>query len=242
MGILADQIIGVESGGNPNARNPRSSATGAGQFISSTWLSTVAKHRPDLVEGKSPDEILALRTDPVLSKQMTEAYAADNGQILTGAGLPVTPGTTYLAHFAGPQGAVKVLQADPNAPIGDVLGAKAVEANPFLKSMTVSGLVSWADKKMGAPAAPAPVQHNSPLPTLASAPSAHAQTAALPPVFPTSPQASPASPAMGGLAQPTSDYFSLTPAQASVNPNELPIVAMKRRLAAMAPRYGRGFS
>lgn len=33
---LEDQIIGAESGGNPTAKNPRSSATGAGQFIDST--------------------------------------------------------------------------------------------------------------------------------------------------------------------------------------------------------------
>ena len=37
-----DQLVGwivrVESGGNARARNPLSSATGLGQFISSTWL------------------------------------------------------------------------------------------------------------------------------------------------------------------------------------------------------------
>jgi hypothetical protein len=48
---------------------------------------------------------------------MTEAYANQNQAILSKAGVPVTPGTTYLAHFAGPGGAVKVLQADPNAPV-----------------------------------------------------------------------------------------------------------------------------
>jgi hypothetical protein len=237
MAVLADQIINVESGGNANARNPRSTATGAGQFINSTWLATVAKHRPDLVEGKSPSEILSLRSDPALSRQMTEAYASDNGQILTGAGVPVTPGTTYLAHFAGPQGAVKVLQADPNAPVGDVLGAKAVEANPFLRNMTVSGLVSWADKKMGAPAAPA----NSPASTLASAPSAQAQTAALPPVFPGTAPASPAAGFAGAQQQPqTADFWSRMPAQASISPDEMPLIR-RQKIAALTPRYGKGY-
>lgn len=146
---LIDQIIGVESGGRANARNPRSSAGGLGQFVDATWLSMLAKHRPDL-QG-SREQLLALKFDPDLSKAMTAAYAADNGSILQNAGLPVTPGNTYLAHFAGPQGAVKVLSADPSAPVASVLGDQAVNANPFLKGMTVADLQGWVSRKMGQP-------------------------------------------------------------------------------------------
>lgn len=146
---ISDRILSVESGGDPNARNPRSSAYGAGQFIESTWIDTLAKHRPDLITGKSREELLTLRADPALSKEMTAAYASDNGAALTAAGLPVTPGTAYLAHFAGPKGAVGVLNADPAAPVGSVLGEGAVRANPFLKNMTVGDLRAWADRKMG---------------------------------------------------------------------------------------------
>lgn len=162
MGLI-DQIIGVESGGNATAKNPRSSATGAAQFISSTWLDTVGRHRPDLVQGRSPEEILALRNDPKLSAEMAAAYAADNGKILSQAGHEVTPGSTYLAHFAGPQGAVSVLGADPGASVAQILGPAVVKANPFLANMTAGDLRAWADKKMGgsapqpaaAPATPA---------------------------------------------------------------------------------------
>lgn len=154
---LIDSIIGAESGGDPNARNPNSSATGAGQFIAGTWLDTIKAARPDLAQGKSDPELLALRSDPNLSREMTEAYAAQNGAILSKAGLPVTPGTTYLAHFAGPQGAVSVLNADPSAPVASVMGAAAMKANPFLQGMTVGDLRAWADRKMGgAQPAPAP--------------------------------------------------------------------------------------
>lgn len=155
---LTDQIIGAESGGDSNARNPNSSASGVGQFIDSTWLSMLAKHRPDLVDGRSRDELLTLKSDPNLSRDMTAAYAADNAGILTKAGLPVTPGTTYLAHFAGPKGAVGILNADPGTPVDAVLGRAAVAANPFLKGKTASDLAAWADRKMGdkgaGPAAP----------------------------------------------------------------------------------------
>jgi hypothetical protein len=148
MGLI-DSIIGAESGGDPNARNPNSSASGAGQFIDSTWLDTIKAARPDLAQGKSDQELLSLKTDPDLSRQMTEAYAAQNGAILAKAGHPVTPGTTYLAHFAGPQGAVSVLNADPNALVSSVLTPGAVKANPFLQGMTVADLRAWADRKMG---------------------------------------------------------------------------------------------
>lgn len=115
------------------------------------------QHRPDLVEGKSPDELLALKSDPQLSREMTAAYAADNGQVLSKAGFDPTPGNSYLAHFAGPQGAVKVLSADPNAPVASILGEAAVKANPFLQGMTAADLQAWASRKMGgAPQQPAP--------------------------------------------------------------------------------------
>ncbi|MGE0056234.1 MAG: hypothetical protein AB7S74_18725 [Hyphomicrobium sp.] len=178
---LIDSIIGAESGGNPNAKNPNSSATGLGQFIASTWLDTLSRERPDLVAGKSRDEILALRNDPDLSRQMTEAYAAQNGKIISNAGFEANPGNTYLAHFAGPQGAVKVLSADPNAPVEAVLGPQAVAANPFLKGMTAAGLQAWAAKKMGAapqlamatntPASPAAPPAATPQPAPIFAPS-----------------------------------------------------------------------
>lgn len=145
MGLI-DQIISVESGGK-NAANPNSSAAGPGQFINSTWLDMLAKHRPDLTGSR--DELLALKSDPALSREMTAAYAGDNAGILSKSGLPVTPGTQYLAHFAGPQGAVGILNADPSTPAGTILGAGVVKANPFLAKMSAGDLAAWADRKMG---------------------------------------------------------------------------------------------
>lgn len=192
---LVDSIIGLESGGNPLAQNPNSSAGGLGQFIDSTWLDMLAKHRPDLVQGKSPQELLALKSDADLSKQMTDAYAADNQAILSKSGLPVTPGTTYLAHFAGPQGAVSVLSANPNAPVESILGASAVKANPFLQGMTAGDLRAWADRKMGG-AAPVQTAQASPpgVPTAipSQAPSPVAAPLSLPKRAPTAqPEAAP---------------------------------------------------
>ena len=165
------QILGNESGGNPNAKNPNSSAYGAGQFINSTWLDTISEARPDLIAGKSQAEILALRADPILSREMTDFYANKNGKILTQAGQEASPGNTYLAHFAGPGGAVKVLGAAPDAPVSSILGMEAVKANPFLANMTASDLKSWASRKMGGPQAQNTTQQaaqGAPVPSLSN--------------------------------------------------------------------------
>lgn len=175
---LTDQIIGAESGGDPNSQSQTSSASGPGGFIDSTWLSTLKAHRPDIADGADDSTLLALKHDPQLAAEMTGAYAGDNQAVLSKAGLPVTPGTTYLAHFAGPGGAVKVLQADPDASVSDILGPAVVKANPFLAGMTAQGLQAWAAKKMGASvpvagaqsqAAPAPATAQPPAPPVAPA-------------------------------------------------------------------------
>jgi hypothetical protein len=156
-------ILSRETNGDPNARNPRSSAAGLGQFIDSTWLDMLSRHRPDLAQGRSPAELLSLKSDPSLSIEMTKAYAADNNAKLAKAGLPVNAGTTYLAHFAGPDGAVRVLSAQPDTPVAQLLDAKAIAANPHIQGMTAADLAAWAagNRKVGNPTKPS----NAPKPT-----------------------------------------------------------------------------
>lgn len=154
---FVDRIIGIESGGRADAKNPNSSATGAGQFISSTWLGMVRKYRPDLMNGRTNGEVLALRNDYALSREMTRLYAQENANFLATQGLAQTPGNIYLAHFLGPRGAAQVLKAAPGASIESIVGPDAVKANGFLSGKTAGWVVSWADKKMGgAKAASAP--------------------------------------------------------------------------------------
>src|SRR5688572_18381619 len=145
---IADKIIGIESGGDRYARNPRSSAAGAGQFIASTWLATVKKHRPDVAAGKTDAQLLQLRFDPDLSREMTDAYAADNNAFLKARGISPTEGNTYLAHFAGPQGAA-ALHANPAASVEATLGRGAIAANPFLRGKTGQDVIDWAHRKAG---------------------------------------------------------------------------------------------
>lgn len=240
---LVDSIIGAESGGNPSAQNPNSSAGGLGQFIDSTWLAMLKQERPDLIEGRSPQELLALKSDPALSRQMTEAYANQNGQILSKAGFEANPGNTYLAHFAGPQGAVKVLSADPTAPVESILGPQAVAANSFLRGMTAGDLQAWAARKMGG-AAQQPAAKPAPASPVA------APTAPLPiapqaaPIFAAAPEPAPQQQASA------SSYFGQVPAEQAIQaapilaPQRRPVDISKLRAALAAagsrPIFGRG--
>lgn len=145
---LAARIVRAERGGDPTAQAPTSSAAGAGQFIKGTWLRLIKGNAPDLAKGKSDAELLALRSDPVLSRRMVDAYAAENRTELAAAGLPTDDGALYLAHFAGAAGAKAVLSADPQTPVKDLLSADAVKANSFLSGMTAGDLRKWATDKV----------------------------------------------------------------------------------------------
>ncbi|MER8793970.1 hypothetical protein NKH75_07145 [Mesorhizobium sp. M0984] len=149
VNVVTDKIIGVESGGDANAENPNSSASGVGQFLDSTWVQTVRQHRPDIAAGKSAAQLIALKKDRTLGREMTKAYQQDNADYLANRGEATTPGNIYLAHFLGPGGAVNVLKADPNTPIVNVVGQDVVRANPFLAGKTVADTIAWSDKKIG---------------------------------------------------------------------------------------------
>lgn len=150
-GGLVDKIIGIESGGDPSAKNPLSSATGLGQFIESTWLDMFQRYFPDRAATMSREAILALRTEAALSRQMIELYAAENTKLLQQAGVRFDETAQYLAHFLGPQGAIAVLSANANTAVTDILGSDAVNANPGILGGGASAgdVIAWAERKIG---------------------------------------------------------------------------------------------
>jgi hypothetical protein len=158
VSVLAERIIAIESHGDQNLRNKRSSATGAGQFLDDTWLEAVRKHRRDLLQGRSEKEVLELRRDAELAREIVSRLVEQYATMLSKRGLPITPGSLYLTYFAGPAGAMALLSGAETADAASLMASadatgrttreKLVSANPFLKVLTVGDLKNWADHKM----------------------------------------------------------------------------------------------
>ncbi len=161
INAVVERIIGVESNGDPTAKNDHSSATGPGQFLNKTWLGLIRAYRPDLTRGRSESEILELRREAKLAREITKRFVERNAAMMRQRGLPVTAGTVYLAHFAGGAGAVAILSAPENADAALVMAnadatgrskrEQIIKANPFLEHLTVADLKIWADRKMRGP-------------------------------------------------------------------------------------------
>jgi murein DD-endopeptidase MepM/ murein hydrolase activator NlpD len=145
---LINRIINVESGGNASAANPLSSAAGLGQFISTTWTRMIRSYRPDIANSMNGADVLNLRYDPTLAREMLQNLTAENEADLRRAGHVPTAGNLYLAHFLGSAGAVQVLNAPLETPIENVVGYGVVSANPFLYGRDAGWTVNWAERKM----------------------------------------------------------------------------------------------
>ena len=136
------KIIQIESGGNPNAQNPLSSAGGLAQFTDTTWASVMRAH-PEL--NLTPNG----KKDPEQAKRALVAFRQDNQSYLAKHGVPINDATTYAAHFLGAGGAVQALRNPDGAAMVDVVGPGVIQANPQLRSMTVGDFKQWLSNKMG---------------------------------------------------------------------------------------------
>ncbi len=132
-------IAGQESGGDNNAKNPNSSATGKYQFTSGTWATLSANH-PGL--GLTPDG----RTNEAQQDKAIVAFTADNASALKAAGIPSSNPNLYAAHFLGTQDAVEVLNADDGDMVSDYVSPRVIKANPQLGGMTVGQFKAWTKK------------------------------------------------------------------------------------------------
>lgn len=144
-----NRIIGAESGGNPNAKNTKSSAEGLGQFIDSTWFHMVRKYRPDIANGKTNAQLKALKRDPAIAREMTTRYVEENAALLKKHGFPVNVRNLYVMHFLGSGEGPKLLRADPNQPVSSFISAQSINANQkVLSGKTAQQVLDWAARAM----------------------------------------------------------------------------------------------
>lgn len=149
---FVDRVIKAESGGNANAKNPNSSATGAGQFIESTWLDLFKRYFPQRAEGMTRGAILALRADANTSRALIEAYAKENAAVLQSAGVHVDEAALQLAHFLGAGDAAKVLKAASGTPLAGLITQASIDANPTILGggRTVDDARAYAERRANA--------------------------------------------------------------------------------------------
>lgn len=143
------RLMMAESAGKAHAKNPRSSALGPYQFINSTFIGVVDRHFAGEVEGMTQSQILALRTDLEFSRRAAIAFNEDNARYLDERGVEPTFAHLRLSHLLGAPTAVKVLRAQPKTQLTKLLSSAVIRANPFMRRMTVGGLVRWSEGEVG---------------------------------------------------------------------------------------------
>ena len=146
----AARVGSAESNGSYRAQAEGSSAFGMYQITRPTWL-RLAADDPKMFGGLSDDAKWNMRTNPATQERMFKRLVEQQRAALERIGVPETYGNMYLMHFAGEGGATKILRAAPDTPIGDILSARAIEANPFLKGKTAGDVISWAHARMKDP-------------------------------------------------------------------------------------------
>jgi hypothetical protein len=121
-----------ESGLSAGAHASTSSAAGLFQFVEQTWLSTLKRHGAahgyaryaELIDQTADGRfivpqgedarrvVMDLRYDPHASAAMAAELASDHAAYLRGrTGREPTGGELYAAHFLGPQGSAKLIEA-----------------------------------------------------------------------------------------------------------------------------------
>ncbi|NGO51608.1 phage tail length tape measure family protein [Allomesorhizobium camelthorni] len=149
---FVDRVIKAESGGDPNAKNRDSSATGVGQFLKSTWLELFRRHFPERAQTMGRDAILELRKDADVSRSLIRAYAKENAAVLQRAGVSVNEAALQLSHFLGAGDAAKVLRAAPGTPLAGLISQASINANPTILGggRTVDDAISYAERRASA--------------------------------------------------------------------------------------------
>jgi hypothetical protein len=106
----------AESGGDPNAKNPLSSATGLYQFTNDTWAGVVRNYGERY--GIRPDGVMDADQQNRAIRAITENEYLP---VVRRGGRPITPAELYAPHLLGAPTYSRMAAADPNARAVDVV-------------------------------------------------------------------------------------------------------------------------
>lgn len=145
---VLSRIKQAESGGNPNAKNPNSTASGLYQFTDSTWNSVVDKY------GARYGITRQDKANPQAQEIMAQRLTEENAAALSKRNIEPNTANLYLAHFLGPAAAVKALQSLGKNASAAQLFPKAAQANQSIffnkgKPRTIDEVYAVIAKKVG---------------------------------------------------------------------------------------------
>ena len=218
-GATYESTIGGMEGST--GKNPRSSSSGYGGFLDSTWQD-FASANPDLFKGMTPAQVMAAKSDPGLGAKAITWLAQRNAGVLGSSNIAPTGQSLGIAHYVGPGPAAKIMAAPDNAPVSGFVSPQAVQANPELASMTAGQMKQrYAGvptpgflKPAGGPAASA-----APLPAPVKVAGPGAPTGGSTPAAPdTTPWDLPGSPAAPATPTPPTDTTTPPPPAQPVAP------------------------
>lgn len=186
------KTAGRESGMNPQAKARTSSAAGLFQFVEQTWLSTLKRHGAKYGYGRYAElihkgadgryrvqgeearkAVMDLRLDPHAASLMAGELTSDHAAYLKGRmGRMPSAGELYAAHFLGPQGSARLIEAAQTRPDASAasLFPEAAQANRAIfyrngRAATVAEVYANLTKTGGAiPPRTAPAASRGPAP------------------------------------------------------------------------------
>lgn len=120
---LQSRIQQAESGGNPNAKNPNSSASGLYQFTDGTWKGLINNYPEAGLQNYQ-------KNDPKAQQIAMALLTDENTRAYNKAGIQPNDADLYAAHFLGAPSAVKA-KLNPQA-IGAALFPQAAKSNPTI--------------------------------------------------------------------------------------------------------------
>jgi len=129
-----ERLSYIESGHDPNAKNPNSRAGGLFQFLDSTW--------------KSVGSGTKYGTGDNVAKGIADLTGSNFSFLKKALGRAPSNGELYLAHQQGADGAAKLL-SNPNALAADLVGYDAVTLNGGTAGMTAKEFAGLWIKKFG---------------------------------------------------------------------------------------------
>jgi hypothetical protein len=141
---VLSQIIKVESQGKTTAKNPKSTAHGAGQLLDEMWKK--------MGGGDRADAETQVRNAAKLLRSNTDNFKKANGR-------EPSVSEAYVTWVLGDSTGRAVLKADPNASVEDVikkadpeLGDKIIKSNASIfKNKSVGDVTQWAESKTRLP-------------------------------------------------------------------------------------------